>query len=234
MSNERTESPYELLIGTDGWSGSGSCAGYYPDDMPEDWQLCYFSNIHRTVLLPESQWQAADETDVEQWQEDTDPDFMFIPEMAEGALSHVLDSGRAAWPVLDSIGSQIACLLAAPSVSQLHQLQWLAPLLSLHSVCVQLPESLHPDSREYGGTVESICQAGASVAWDTRRAAEPETGGAFLVAVSDELDAAGQRQIIEKLSQWMAGDRRAALLFTGKRAPYAAEQARTLAELMMV
>ncbi len=231
MDNERTESPYELLIGTDGWSGNDS--RYYPDDMPEDWRLCYFSNIHRCVLLPESDWLHAAAEEVEQWQEDTDSGFMFIPELGEAALSRVAESGIADWPALQLLQQQVPCLLARPRLTQL-QLQWLPPLLAFKPLCVQLPDECETGSQYYNSIVTRICDAGASVLWHAGRQQEPVSCGRFLVALAETGDAATQRGIIEAMSRWMRPDRQAALLFCGRRAPYAAEQARTLAELMMV
>lgn len=234
MYNERTDSPHELLIGTDGWSGNDSGAHYYPDDMPEDWQLCYFSNIHRCVLLPEADWPGAETAQVEQWQEDTDPEFMFIPVAGENILSRVAASGTADWPALQLLQEQVPCVLAKPSLSQLEQPQWLQPILADRPLCVQLPDACDAGSRLYNETVRLICDTGASVLWHTDYQPQPVSCGQFLVALAETEDAAQQRSIIDRLSQWMAPDRRAALLFTGSRAPYAAEQARTLAELMMV
>lgn len=37
-----------------GWWDLADRATFYPDDLPEDWQLSYFANCFRTTLLPAS------------------------------------------------------------------------------------------------------------------------------------------------------------------------------------
>lgn len=45
-----------LTIGTFGWQHENWRASYYPDDMPEDWELAYYSNFSKLVVLPMSVW----------------------------------------------------------------------------------------------------------------------------------------------------------------------------------
>ena len=222
----------DLLIGTWGWSGSGCCAGYYPDDMPEDWQLCYFSNQHRAVLLPEETWRSADDSELEQWLEDTDPGFVFVPAFGPDALDVVSQGQLPDWPAIKRLKQQTGCLLAMPSVMQLDQLQWLEPLQASTALCVQLPEAIEADPQLRDRVAEQLCQAGVSVLWDTRTASEPESCGDWLLAIAEAQEPAQLRNLIENLGQWMSPDRHAVLLFVGEQAPQAAEQARTLAELM--
>ncbi len=47
---------FELQIGTYGWRHNDWVADFYPDDLPEAWQLDYFSNVYRVVLVPQSEW----------------------------------------------------------------------------------------------------------------------------------------------------------------------------------
>lgn len=222
----------DLLIGAWGWSDSGCCAGYYPDDMPKDWQLCYYSNQHRAVLLPEDTWRSADENELAQWQEDTDPGFVFVPALGSGALDEVSQSQLPDWPAMKRLNQQIGCLLAIPSAAQLDQLQWLEPLQAGAALCVQLPEAIEADPQRRNRAVEQLCEAGVSVMWDTRTVSEPESCGDWLLAIADTHEPAQLRNLIESLGQWMSPDRHAILLFTGEQAPQAAEQARTVAELM--
>ncbi|MBE9516322.1 MAG: hypothetical protein IME93_05040 [Proteobacteria bacterium] len=227
----------ELLIGAWGWSGewsgSGGCSGYYSDEMPEDWQLCYYSNLHRAVLLPEEVWRKADADVVGQWLEDTDPEFVFVPAVGAVVLDEIAGGGSSDWPAMAQLQQQIGCLLAMPTARQLQQPQWLKPLRAGRALCIQLPETIAGDISSRSRALEQICQAGASVLWDTRTEPKPEACGDWLIAIADTQEASNQRTIIEQLGQWMSDDdRHAVLLFTGEQAPQAAEQARTLAELM--
>ncbi|VAW49972.1 hypothetical protein MNBD_GAMMA04-2188 [hydrothermal vent metagenome] len=46
----------ELQIGTYGWRHDDWVGDFYPDDLPEAWQLDYFSNVYRVVLVPQAEW----------------------------------------------------------------------------------------------------------------------------------------------------------------------------------
>ncbi len=220
----------DLLIGTWGWSDNGCCTGYYPDDMPRDWQLCYYSNLHRTVILPEDVWHHADDSDLEQWLEDTDPGFVFVPAIGPAELDEISNGRLPDWSAIETLKDRIGCLLAMPSAAQLDTLQWLEPLKTNIPLAVWLPETIEADLRDKA--VKRLCQAGASVLWDTRTASQPEICGDWLLAIAEAQEPAKLRSLIERLGQWMSPDKHAVLVFTGQQAPQTAEQARTLAELM--
>jgi len=46
-----------LRIGTCGWQHRRWLGTFYPDDLPEAWQLDYFSNVFGVVLVPQSEWK---------------------------------------------------------------------------------------------------------------------------------------------------------------------------------
>lgn len=46
-----------LTIGTLGWEHSEWQGGFYPDDLPEDWQLDYYANFSPLVVVPEAYWK---------------------------------------------------------------------------------------------------------------------------------------------------------------------------------
>ena len=48
----------ELQVGTYGWQHADWREKFYPDDLPEAWQLDYFSNVCRVVLVPQTEWES--------------------------------------------------------------------------------------------------------------------------------------------------------------------------------
>jgi len=54
-----------LQIGTCGWQTPEGQGHFYPEDMPIEWQLDYYSNAFRVVLVPEAQWLAWTSADFE-------------------------------------------------------------------------------------------------------------------------------------------------------------------------
>ncbi len=65
-----TANTYRILIGAHGWLHTAWQGGFYPDDLPEDWQLGYYSNEFPVVLMPAAYWQHPD-TEIAVWLEDS-------------------------------------------------------------------------------------------------------------------------------------------------------------------
>ena len=48
---------WELIrVGTYGWQWPQWQGRFYPEDLPEDWQLDFYANYFRTVLVPQANW----------------------------------------------------------------------------------------------------------------------------------------------------------------------------------
>lgn len=45
-----------LRVGCYGWQWPQWAGKFYPEDLPEDWQLDFYANYFRTVLVPQNQW----------------------------------------------------------------------------------------------------------------------------------------------------------------------------------
>ena len=72
-----------LVVGARGWEHPRWLEAYYPDDLPEDWRLDYYSNEFGCVILPADLWMMTDEDVIEQWLEEAEDDFMFFLELPE-------------------------------------------------------------------------------------------------------------------------------------------------------
>lgn len=72
-------SEHVILIGACGWQHPTWDETFYPEGLPEDWQLGYYGNEFRVVLVPASYWQQPD-LDVRQWLEETDQSPRFLCE----------------------------------------------------------------------------------------------------------------------------------------------------------
>lgn len=66
-----------LQIGTFGWQMPEGQGDFYPDDMPVEWQLDYYSNLFRVVLVAESQWLSWDDDAMEDCVDAVEGDFGF-------------------------------------------------------------------------------------------------------------------------------------------------------------
>ncbi|MDG6773578.1 hypothetical protein QCB45_04470 [Thiomicrorhabdus sp. ZW0627] len=91
-----------LQIGTFGWLHEDWQGSFYPDDMPEEWQLDYYSNAFRVVLVPQEQWLNLTEEELEEYADCVEGEFAFYLELREsmspqkqqqlGLMKHVLGS----------------------------------------------------------------------------------------------------------------------------------------------
>jgi len=57
-----------IEVGARGWA----CADYYPDDLPEAWQLDYYANDFSSLLVPQLQWQRWEKDDWEAFADSAD------------------------------------------------------------------------------------------------------------------------------------------------------------------
>ncbi len=60
-----TQQDASVRVGACGWDPSG-LTGFYPDDLPEDWQLGYYANEFTAVWVPASDLPQ-DEDELETW-----------------------------------------------------------------------------------------------------------------------------------------------------------------------
>ena len=73
-----------LLLGWAGWPHPQWQGGYFPEDLPADWQFAYYSNDADCLLLSAAQWQALDAGLIGDWLEDAPEHFRFYLEMPAG------------------------------------------------------------------------------------------------------------------------------------------------------
>lgn len=71
---------YRILIGAHGWLHPEWQTQFYPDDLPEDWQLGYYSNEFPIVLMPASYIEEGTE-DLQAWLEDSNDNLRMVCEI---------------------------------------------------------------------------------------------------------------------------------------------------------
>lgn len=72
-----------LQIGTYGWQYDSWIGGFYPEDIPTDWQLDYYNNAYRVLLIPEQAWLNWTEDDFEEILDAIEGDFGFYFEVVD-------------------------------------------------------------------------------------------------------------------------------------------------------
>lgn len=70
----------DIRLGAYGWRHKHWLNTFYPEDLPEDWQLTYYSNEFNTVLVPADYWQTNERLDCEHWLDSVHHSFRFFVE----------------------------------------------------------------------------------------------------------------------------------------------------------
>jgi len=75
---------YGVYSGTVGWRHASWKGDFYPDDLPEDWQLSFYNTQFRCVYLPAESWRNASDETVANWLQDTREGFRFVLATPDG------------------------------------------------------------------------------------------------------------------------------------------------------
>jgi hypothetical protein len=86
-------SNYIVYSGSVGWAHGAWKGDFYPEDLPEDWQLSFYNTQFRCVYLPPAMWRDAADEEVANWLHETREGFRFVLGTAEGF--HEDDAAKA-------------------------------------------------------------------------------------------------------------------------------------------
>ena len=192
---------HRVLMGTCGWNHQAWLNNFYSEDLPEDWQLGFYSNEFPVVYVPARDWLDAINSDVEElseWVDDVSEGFRFILEIPEEIL---VDESRflSALENIKSLGE--SCLgvvfLLTPSICDDKQLfkQRLALAQDVVPVCID--KQGHSLSEDVMGI---LSDTNVSEVWDGKSDEKEnyKRGSLTISHISgDELDMAGLRKVIE-------------------------------------
>ncbi len=70
-------------MGAYGWLHQHWLNSFYPEDLPQDWRLGYYSNEFNTVMVPAAYWQNMHLGECEDWVDEVHADFHFFIECHE-------------------------------------------------------------------------------------------------------------------------------------------------------
>lgn len=217
----------EILIGTEGWRHAAWRGGFYPAELPTDWEFCYYSNRLRAVWLPLAAAEA-DTAEIGEWLRDSDPAFRFVLGVAcERARD---DAWRAAFcarmaPLRPRLaGIVLSDPTARPSAEMVNAID---SLRALAPVCIDAAPA----------TCAAYAAHGLAGVWDVEAAATPPWAAAAGLCLA-RMAGGHPRAIRQALEQLAAAPAPTAGLFfrstvaAPAAAPHHAEAARTLAELL--
>jgi len=171
-----TKTHTDIIVAAYGWSHPDWCGKFYPEDLPEDWQLAYYSNEFRAVVVPASAWSGDDSVEIERWLEDTSEEFVFYLEVVD-LLTDWDKLAEAVKPLGDHLGGILLRPVAVDA-----DLAMIASCLdaavAVAPVCVLLPPKT--ELSEVGNSL--LKQQNVSLCWNAGEGEPPWTQGGFAVA----------------------------------------------------
>lgn len=76
-----------IRIGAVDWRHAAWTGAFYPDDMPEEWRLSYYSGQYNCVFLAARDWRSVGPAGLRQWCDEVHARFVFLLEEDAGTLS---------------------------------------------------------------------------------------------------------------------------------------------------
>jgi len=80
-----------MQLGAYGWKHVSWNDAFYPEDLPSDWELSYYSNEFNTVLVPACYWQKAHQQEMscDDWLDSVSDAFQFYVECSEDMFADI-------------------------------------------------------------------------------------------------------------------------------------------------
>ena len=194
-------SEHRLLIGACDWRYPEWVGSFYPDDLPEEWKLGFYSNEFRVVMLPAD--LELDAEIGEELIEDSGENLLFLVEInsPESALERIEVCHR-----MDDRCGGIVLQAEAFTLEQ---------IASVLKKCRPLPVSVCVEQGVKKEAISEFLGETVSLSWDGQ-GQPPRAGELNLVRVSDaNITPRDMRQIIEQALKMGGFDGLTVLLLEG-------------------
>lgn len=101
------ETNSQFLIGSHGWMHSQWESTFYPDDLPEDWQLGYYANEFSIAVIEQNAWNCLQKNPdiITDWISETESGLRFVCELSLACSEQELNAHLS---VISQLGN--ACL----------------------------------------------------------------------------------------------------------------------------
>lgn len=163
-----TTNTYRILIGANGWLHPAWQTTFYPDDLPNDWQLGYYSNEFPIAMMPAAYWQYPDEQ-IKAWLEDSADSLLLLcevpPECLQGSVAENVQAMKRFVQRTSILAEHCAGLLISIDKEQIDMAGLLEQIPLELPVCIDLSPEL---SEDYVKSIQKVCEkqgGGVVLAW---------------------------------------------------------------------
>ncbi|MBI1422719.1 MAG: hypothetical protein GC149_04560 [Gammaproteobacteria bacterium] len=200
-----------VLIGTCGWQHPQWRDTYYPEGLPDDWQLAFYGNEYPVVLVPDAYWTQGRNA-IAEWLAESEQRPRFVCEW-----SIAKNEKRPVPELIAALGDRVeGVLISLTQRPDAGQLETIGSLCATYAVCVDWPTASHDELHAL--LAQPSMSQQVSVCWRGDPAQQDVlTHGRLALA---RVPSRGQtprslRTLLETLLR-NAGERQAVLLFDGQ------------------
>ena len=211
-------SEHLVQIGACGWQHRDWIGEFYPDDLPEEWQLGYYGNEFQVVLVPASYWQAGPES-FEQWLEESDESLRMVCELPKQGST--ADSISQAIQGIEMVSQRVSAVMV-PIESDLtdRQKDIYKELAKSYPLCFDLAADIGQDKRKslLHNLAESFEGFDYGVCWhaDQRDKQVLKLGSISITRIDREFEPKELRSILESIMTQGGAERQMILLVDGQ------------------
>jgi hypothetical protein len=152
-----------VLIGAEGWQHAQWQGGFYPEDLPTDWQLAYYSNEFAVALIPAAYWPQGPVA-VTSWVAESSETLRFIAEWPpQWHTPALIEQGCV---LLEHLGDRVLGVLVPLSVPTAAIMQAVIERLQTrYRVCLDygedIPAPLLTAAGQFNNELVSVCWHGS-------------------------------------------------------------------------
>ncbi|MGD8783503.1 MAG: hypothetical protein PVG75_03655 [Thioalkalispiraceae bacterium] len=207
-------SDHLVLIGACGWQHDDWGAEFYPEDLPEEWQIGYYGNEYQVVMVPASYWCSEHDTYAE-WLEESDESLKMIGQWPEQGANQ--DEYQQAQEGIKAVsGRLLAVLIPLKSAVSHSELAIYKELAASYPLCFDIV----PDQRAHllPWLQEKFADVDYSICWhaDNECKQDLELGSVSVTRISGEVEPKRLRSILEHIISVGGPERHMVLIVDGQ------------------
>ncbi len=194
-----TLSEHVVLIGARGWIHEGWSGEFYPEDLPDEWQVGYYGNEFQVVMVPASYWSTqADKFD--EWLEESDESLKMICEWpAQGATAAQISEAERG---IEALAERVlAVLIKVETEVSEFDLAIYMELADKYPLCFEIKDDLATDKRRQlqAWLTEEFAGKDYGIVWTGEPALQSNLalGSVSVTKLSGEVDPKQLRTLFE-------------------------------------